>query len=106
MTQIGPRGWTTSTISHRFSSSTPASYDAETHSCTACISSGAPVARFYGTELLEISKSAVDLSRIPIPVLDSHSQASIDHVLGRIDQAWISGGELMGRIIFAATPRG
>jgi hypothetical protein len=102
----GPRGWTPSTISHRFSTSTPSSYDAESHSCECVISAGAAVQRFYGTEVLKISQDAVDLERIPVPLLDSHSQASVADVLGKIDSAWIRGGELSGRIIFAQTARG
>jgi phage head maturation protease len=106
MAQAGPRGWTPSTISHRFSTTTPQSYDESSHSCQCVISAGAPVARIYGTEILQISQGAVDLSRVPVPLLDSHSQASVADVLGRIDEAWISGGQLFGRIVFAQTPRG
>jgi phage head maturation protease len=103
---IGPKGWSPASIERRFSTSAPESYDSTAHSCTACISSGAAVKRFYGTEILTISQDAVDLSRLPVAVLDSHSQTSVADVLGRIDSAWISGGQLFGRIIFAQTPRG
>jgi hypothetical protein len=106
MTSSGPRGWHAGKVLHRLSSGAPQSYDAETHSCEACISAGSAVQRFYGTEILKISQDAVDLSRVPCPVLDSHSRASVADVLGRIDEAWISGGQLFGRIIFAQTPRG
>jgi hypothetical protein len=107
MTQIiAPPGWLPATVSRRFTSSTPSSYDEASHSCTACISTGAPVKRVFGTEVLQISRSAIDLSRVPCPLLDSHSQASIGDVLGRITEAWISGGELLGRIVFARTSRG
>jgi phage head maturation protease len=107
MTIIEPRNWNAAKIQHRFSNTAPQSYDADNHSCLAVISSGAAVHRVYGTEVLEISEAACDLSRIPVPLLDSHSQASvIDGVLGRIEAAWVSGGKLNGRIIFAQTPRG
>jgi len=108
MTQAsaGPRGWHAGKVLHRLSTAAPSSYDAETHSCECVISAGAPVTRFYGTEVLEISRAACDLSRVPCPLLDSHSQASIDNVLGRIESAWISGGELRGKIVFARTARG
>jgi phage head maturation protease len=98
-------------IAHRFASSTstPASYDKATHSCDCIISAGAPVQRFYGTEVLRIDSKSVDLSRVTnggVPLLDSHSQASIDAVLGSISTAWIKGAQLYGRIVFAQTPAG
>jgi phage head maturation protease len=101
----------TGQIAHRFASSasSPASYDKATHSCECVISAGAAVARFYGTEVLRIDSKSVDLSRVTnggCPLLDSHSQSSIDAVLGRIDSAWIKGGQLYGKIIFAQTPAG
>jgi phage head maturation protease len=101
-----PRGWTAESIERRFTSNAPSSYDGAAHSCRCIISTGAVVDRFYGREILAISDDAVDLSRLPCPLLDSHSQASISDVLGRIDSAWISGGQLHGEIVFAQTPRG
>jgi hypothetical protein len=106
MKMIAPPGWSPATISRRFATVAPSSYNADLHSCVACISTGAPVKRIFGTEILSISRDAVDLSRVPCPLLDSHSQASIDNVLGRVTEAWISGGELLGRIVFARTSRG
>jgi phage head maturation protease len=107
MTQIAPRGWRYDKIEHRFSNSAPLSYNADTHSCECVISAGASVNRIYGVEVLEITQTACDLSRIPVPLLDSHSQGSVvDNILGRIDSAWVSGGKLYGKIIFAQTPRG
>jgi phage head maturation protease len=106
MTTIAPKNWNASKIERRFSNTGPQSYDADNHSCLAVISTGAAVRRIFGTEILEISESACDLSRLPVPLLDSHNQSSIDNVLGRIDSAWVSGGNLNGKIIFAQTPRG
>jgi hypothetical protein len=107
MNIIGPKGWRSDKIEHRFLSSAPLSYNAHDHSCECVISAGASVNRVYGKEILEISRAAIDLSRIPCPLLDSHSQASvIDSTLGRIDSAWISDGKLCGRIVFAQTERG
>jgi phage head maturation protease len=104
---IAPKFWRPDKIEHRFLPSAPLSYNADDHSAECVISAGASVNRGYGKEILEISNSAIDLSRIPVPLLDSHSQASvIDSTLGRIDSAWISGGELCGRIVFAQTQRG
>jgi phage head maturation protease len=98
-------------IAHRFapSASTPASYDKASHSCDCIISAGAAVSRFYGTEILRIDRASVDLSRVEAgsaPLLDSHSQASIDAVLGRIDSAWIKSGQLYGKVIFSQTAAG
>jgi len=97
-------------IAHRFASaSSPTSYDKASHSCECVISAGAPVQRFYGTEILRIDRASVDLSRVEsgsAPFLDSHSQASIDAVLGRIDAAWIKSGQVFGKVIFAQTAAG
>src|ERR1700682_2192606 len=104
---IAPKCWNANKIEHRFLPSTPLSYSAEDHSCECIISAGASVDRVYGKEILLISQSACDLSRIPVPLLDSHSQASvIAATLGRIDSAWISDGKLCGRIVFAQTRNG
>jgi hypothetical protein len=98
-------------VAHRFASSaaSPSTYDKATHSCDCIISTGAAVQRMYGTEKLRIDSKSVDLSRVEAgsaPLLDSHSQASIDAVLGRIDSAWIANGRLFGHIVFARTEAG
>src|SRR6185437_7275956 len=103
---IAPKGWRPDKIEHRFSTSAPLSYSAADHTAECIISAGAAVNRIYGTEVLEISRAAVDLSRLPVPLLDSHSQQSIDNILGRIESAWIAGGKLNGKLRFAQTPRG
>lgn len=87
----------------------PITYDQENHTVEAVISMGSPVKRVYGTEVLRIAPDAVDLSRLyegGIPLLDHHSQAGIDRVLGRITDAWIERGAVMGRIKFAQTEQG
>jgi phage head maturation protease len=99
----------TGQIAHRFASAGPTTYDAASHSCTLVISAGAEVKRFYGIEKLRIDAQSVDLTRIAssgVPLLDSHSQAGINAVLGRIDSAWIKGGQLLGKATFAQTPQG
>ena len=105
-TITGPKGWRSDKVLHRFAGGSPSSYNAADHTAECIISAGAPVARIYGTEVLEISRAAIDLSRVPCPLLDSHNQQSIDNVLGVIEHAWIDGGNLCGRIRFAQTPRG
>ena len=106
MSIIAPRNFDAGKLQRRFSDGAPESYSAAEHSCLAIISTGAPVKRVYGVETLEISDRAVNLSRVPVSLLDSHNQTSIDNVLGRVESAWIAGGKLHGRIIFAQTPRG
>jgi hypothetical protein len=111
MTTFSPRGWKPGLIEHRFvdATTTPLSYDAERRSVDAVISTGAPVPRFYGTEVLRIAPSAVIIDRLVaggIPVLDSHQQIGIGNALGRVTKIWFSGGALMGKLAFNATPEG
>jgi phage head maturation protease len=99
----------TGVTAHRFAGAGPTTYDAASHSCTIVISTGAAVQRFYGIEKLRIDSKSIDLSRIAssgVPLLDSHSQAGINAVLGRIDSAWINSGQLLGKATFAQTPQG
>jgi hypothetical protein len=87
----------------------PLSYNKIDHSVEAVISMGSPVARPYGTEVLRIHPDAVDLTRLReggIPLLDHHSQAGIDSVLGRLTDAWFDDGALVGRFKFAQTKQG
>ena len=91
------------------SSGGPLTYDAESSTVEAVISEGSPVVRAYGTEVLRISQDAVDLSRLHaggIPLLDHHSQACIDRVLGRATDIWLEDGALIGRFVFAQTEQG
>src|ERR1700739_3519100 len=99
---------------HRFADtemwSGPISYDRDAGTVEAIISMGSPVERPYGTEVLRISPDAVDLSRLRegggIPLLDHHSQAGIDSILGRLTDAWFDRGALVGRFKFAQTEQG
>jgi phage head maturation protease len=103
---VAPKGWRPDKIEYRFLPTTPLSYNAADHSCECVVSAGSAVMRVYGKEILGISRSAIDLSRVPCPLLDSHNQTSVDNILGRIDSAWIDNGKLCGRIVFAQTARG
>ena len=81
----------------------PDSYDAKAHTVKVVLSTGVAVARWYGTELLEISAAAVNLDRMSscgVPLIDSHGIFSINGVYGRLDRAWIEGGELLGLVVF------
>jgi phage head maturation protease len=109
MTINGPRGWSHDQISTRFLSSAPSSFNRETRSVNACLSRGAPVKRFYGTEVLRITPEAVDLGRMKsagIPLLDSHQSGGIGSALGRVRSVWFEQGALMGTMSFNETPAG
>ena len=100
-------------VEKRLQNLTPATYNETDRTVEAVLSRGSPVQRFYGTERLEISRSAVDLSRMAnsgISVLDSHQQASITNSLGKLSRVWIEndskGPALMGTIRFHATTEG
>jgi hypothetical protein len=105
----GVTGWHPGIISTRVADLTAASYDAKTHSVETVISRGVPVKRFFGTETLRIHPDSVIMGRLEspgIPVLDSHQQASINNVLGRVTKIWFDKKSLLGRLQFAATPEG
>jgi phage head maturation protease len=87
----------------------PSSYDQHSRTVAAVISTGSPVNRFYGTEVLRIHPDAVDDSRVACgvcPILDSHQQNSIMHALGRVTATWFRGGAFMGRLAFNDTEPG
>jgi hypothetical protein len=109
MQKLGPRGWTDSQISTRFLSAAPVSYDPTNHTVDCVISAGAAVQRFYGTEKLKIDVKSVDLDRVRrgvAPVLDSHQVGSITTALGKISDAWIENGKLLGTLSFNSTEAG
>ena len=91
----------------------PSSYNTESRTVDAVLSRGSPVTRIYGVEKLEISKQAINLSRMRssmIPVLDSHRQDSITSALGRVVKIWFDddrdGAMLMGTLAFSDTEQG
>jgi phage head maturation protease len=110
MTINAPRGWSPGKTETRFADAKPSSYDAKNHTVDCCISTGSPVKRFYGTEVLRITPAAVDLTRMDngsmIPLLDSHQGVGINNALGRFQKTWFKNGGLMGRIAFNQTPTG
>ena len=109
MTINGPRGWSRDQITTRFLSSAPSSFNAATRSVNACLSRGAPVKRFYGTEVLRIDEKSVDLGRLKsagIPLLDSHQSGGIGSALGRVRTVWFDRGALMATLSFNETPAG
>jgi phage head maturation protease len=93
----------------RFVSGLPSSYNKTERTVSATISTGAPVKRFYGVETLEISRAAIDLSRMNatgIPVLDSHQQMGISNSVGRLIEAHVEDGALVGTMKFHDTEEG
>jgi Caudovirus prohead serine protease len=105
----GPRGWHPGLLERRFVGTSPSSYNADTRTVDCVISAGAAVKRFYGVEVLRIDEQSVDLDRVRrgvAPLLDSHQSGGIASSLGRISDAWIQGGRLMGRLSFNATEAG
>jgi hypothetical protein len=109
---FGPRGWHAGQIERRYLDATsagPISFNEAGRSVDCVISRGSPVRRFYGTEILRIDSNAVIIDRLiagGIPLLDSHSQASITNALGRVVEVWFGGDALMGRLKFNETPQG
>jgi Caudovirus prohead serine protease len=106
---MSSKHWKVPTQDCRFADVAPQSYSKKDRTVDAVISMGSPVQRFYGTEVLRIDEKSVVLDRVRnggIPVLDSHQQIGISNSLGRINEAWIKRGALMGRIKFHQTPEG
>ncbi|UAK24191.1 prohead protease/major capsid protein fusion protein [Sphingomonas nostoxanthinifaciens] len=88
---------------------TPGSYDAAAHTVEAVLSVGSPVTRYYFVEELEISSTAIDLTRVTggvCPILDSHNQGDTGAQVGRLVEARIEGGQLVGLIQFDQTDAG
>jgi hypothetical protein len=108
MTTIGPTGWHPSLLERRFVTAEPSSMDVSTRSVSAILSTGGAVERFYGREILKISKNAIDTTRVKsgmCSVIDSHQTGGIGSVLGRVTEAWVQGGALWGRLGFGLTPQ-
>ena len=112
--KTAPKGWTAGKIEHREQRLTnvaaiPLTYNADTRTVDAVLSKGASVTRPYGCEVLQIDARSVNLDRVRsggIPLLDSHNQSGISNSLGKVTNAWFSGGALMGKISFHATSEG
>jgi phage head maturation protease len=97
------------TVVNRFVETRPTTYDRDARTVDAVLSIGAPVARFYGSEVLRITPSAVVLDRVAAGsclLLDSHDISGIDNALGVVTRAWFDGGSLVGRIRFNDTEQG
>src|SRR5664280_2695036 len=104
------RGNIAMAIEKRLQDLSPATYDEDNRTVDAVLSRGSPVQRVYGTEKLEISRKAIDPSRMNnsgVSILDSHQQVGIANSLGRLTRAWIetdsAGPALLGTIQFHET---
>ncbi len=101
-----PGGTSSRVLSGR---STPATYDAAARSVEAVFAVGAPVRRYGYVETLSMEPEAIDLSRVAAgqcKLLDSHNQWSIGAILGRVEDARIENGQLVGRLVFADSEAG
>jgi len=96
-------------IERRYTAGSPRSYDKGSRTVEAVLSKGSPVERFYGTEVLRIDPSSVNLDRIVtggVPLLDSHNAYGISGALGRVKKAWFDRNALMGQLAFNDTDEG
>ncbi|MBJ7446843.1 MAG: HK97 family phage prohead protease [Brevundimonas sp.] len=93
---------------------TPRSYDAEAHTVELVAATGYPVRRYdweagtYYFERLEISTEAINGERVEkgvAPLLDAHSSWAIADQLGRIEEQWVEGGELITKVKFGTSTR-
>ena len=90
-------------IGRRFADFKAESYDAKARTVEAVLSVGAAVKRDYGSEVLLIAPSAVNIERLStcgIPLIDSHNVFGIGGVFGRLVKAWVARGSLMGLLAF------
>lgn len=90
----------------RLAAASALTYDAETRSVEAVLSTGAAVERWGFIEELEISEEAIDLGRVERGVaclLDTHNAWELNAVLGKISDARIENGELVARLTFGET---
>ncbi|MCV6548567.1 MAG: HK97 family phage prohead protease [Cohaesibacter sp.] len=83
---------------------TPSTYDENARSVVAVLSTGSRVRRWWDFEELEISDSAIDLTRADsgqVKLLDHHNQYERNAVLGAVSNVRIEGGQLVGLLTFA-----
>jgi phage head maturation protease len=84
----------------------PRTLDRKNRTVAVTLSTGAPVTRagFDGpyTERLEISPAAVDLSRLPVSVLDGHRQDSVADILGTLESVTFEDGAMVGIVKISA----
>lgn len=84
----------------------PSTLKREERTVEAVLTTGAPVQR-YGfdgpfTERLDVRAEAVDLSRMPVPVLDGHRQDGVSSILGTLLSVRFEAGKMIGTIRISA----
>ncbi|TPQ48612.1 peptidase U37 [Prosthecomicrobium hirschii] len=85
----------------------PDSFDRTARTFEAVFTTAAPVRRWFGNEILEITPDAIDLARLEagqVRFLDHHRSNDRRAVLGIVERAWIEGDGLVGVIRLAETP--
>lgn len=93
----------------RFAGFAPNTYDSTSRSVEAILSVGSAVRRWGFVEELEISTTAIDLTRVErglVPLLNAHDRWAIGSVLGAVSNVRIENGQLLGRLNFADTEAG
>ncbi|MBS0573133.1 MAG: HK97 family phage prohead protease [Proteobacteria bacterium] len=84
----------------------PATLNREKRTVEAVLTTGAPVQRFGFdgpfTEKLDVRAEAVDLSRMPVPVLDGHRQDGVSSILGTLLSVRFEAGKMIGTIRISA----
>ncbi|MET0101842.1 MAG: phage major capsid protein [Sedimenticola sp.] len=73
------------------------------NSVPATISTEFPVDRGRYIEVLEHSEAAIDLSRAPLPLIESHDIDSLN--IGVVEEVRVVGGKLKGRLRFGESRR-
>ncbi len=104
-----PRGYVPNETISRLASLAPDSYNADTHTVTAVLSTGAQVARWGIAEELEVSIESIDLSRVEqnlVRLLDHHKAYENKSILGAVTNCRIENGQLVGDITFNQTDEG
>lgn len=78
--------------------------DPKTRTVPVTVSTDAPVDRGEYVEILDHALGAVDLSRAPLPLLESHNALSLN--IGIVEQLQTEGGRLRGVARFGQSERG
>lgn len=85
----------------------PATIDRDEMTVEAVVATETPVERWYGREVLRISRDAINRSRIDqVPLLDSHNRTSIAAILGAVSGWRVDGREVVCTLHFADTEQG
>ncbi|MEQ1621403.1 MAG: hypothetical protein ABL919_08350 [Methylococcales bacterium] len=77
--------------------------DAESLTVPAVISSDSPVTRNGYVEILQHTQNSVDLSRFPLPLIESHDSRQVN--IGIVENPQITGGKLRAVVRFGQSAR-